>query len=58
MILATLSGTPTWSTRRLGSGEMTVRPEKSTRFPFIVVRDVRDSMTRTHVGNPEKAGPC
>mmetsp|Transcript_61869 Transcript_61869/g.108729 ORF Transcript_61869/g.108729 Transcript_61869/m.108729 type:complete len:241 (+) Transcript_61869:86-808(+) len=31
--LATSSGTPTWCTCRFGSGEMTVRPEKSTRFP-------------------------
>ena len=33
MFLAMCSGTPTSSMRRLGSGEMTVRPEKSTRFP-------------------------
>ena len=34
-ILATSSGTPTSSMRRLGSGEMTVRPLKSTRFPAL-----------------------
>ena len=32
-IFATLSGTATSSILRFGSGEMTVRPEKSTRFP-------------------------
>lgn len=32
-ILATWTGTATSSIRRLGSGEMTVRPEKSTLFP-------------------------
>lgn len=32
-ILATCTGTATSSIRRLGSGEMTVLPEKSTRFP-------------------------
>lgn len=31
--LATRSGTATSSIRRFGSGEITVRPEKSTRFP-------------------------
>ena len=29
----------TWSTRRLGSGEMTVRPEKSTRLPLRLPRN-------------------
>mmetsp|Transcript_3891 Transcript_3891/g.13707 ORF Transcript_3891/g.13707 Transcript_3891/m.13707 type:complete len:295 (-) Transcript_3891:837-1721(-) len=33
MMSATWRGTPTSSTRRFGSGEMTVRPLKSTRFP-------------------------
>ena len=33
IILATKTGTPTWSTRRLGSGDITVRAEKSTLFP-------------------------
>lgn len=32
-ILAWCNGTQTWSMRTLGSGEMTVRPEKSTRLP-------------------------
>ena len=27
-------GTPTWSKSKLGSPEMTVRAEKSTRFPI------------------------
>mmetsp|Transcript_10924 Transcript_10924/g.28760 ORF Transcript_10924/g.28760 Transcript_10924/m.28760 type:complete len:229 (+) Transcript_10924:49-735(+) len=31
--MQTLLGTPTWEMERFGSGEMTVRPEKSTRFP-------------------------
>ena len=32
-IIAMCKGTPTWSILRFGSGEMTVRPEKSTRLP-------------------------
>lgn len=36
---ATRSGTATSSMRRFGSGEMTVRPEKSTRFPERLPRN-------------------
>jgi hypothetical protein len=32
-VVATCTGTPTSSMRRFGSGEMTVRPLKSTRLP-------------------------
>ena len=35
---AILLGTPTWYSLRLGSGVMTVRPEKSTRFPIKLPR--------------------
>ena len=34
MFWAIVLGTPTWSIRRLGSGVMTVRAEKSTRLPI------------------------
>jgi hypothetical protein len=34
MFCAIVLGTPTWSIRRLGSGVMTVRAEKSTRLPI------------------------
>ena len=40
---AMLRGTPTWSMRRFGSGVMTVRPEKSTRFPIRLPR-IRPSL--------------
>lgn len=33
-IMATWTGTATWSMRKFGSGEITVRPLKSTRFPL------------------------
>jgi len=35
---AMVRGTPTWSIRRFGSGVMTVRAEKSTRFPIRLPR--------------------
>mmetsp|Transcript_13850 Transcript_13850/g.33183 ORF Transcript_13850/g.33183 Transcript_13850/m.33183 type:complete len:279 (-) Transcript_13850:980-1816(-) len=38
IILAMCMGTPTSSMRRLGSGEITVRPEKSTRLPLRLPR--------------------
>lgn len=34
MLAAIERGTPTWSICKLGSGVMTVRAEKSTRFPI------------------------
>ena len=38
-VCVTGQGRGTWSTRRLGSGEMTVRPEKSTRLPLRLPRN-------------------
>lgn len=38
MFWAILLGTPTWSIRKLGSGVMTVRAEKSTRLPIKLPR--------------------
>lgn len=38
-IFATRSGTPTWWIIKLGSGEITVRAEKSTRFPDRLPRN-------------------
>lgn len=38
-IMATWRGTATWSIRKFGSGEMTVRPLKSTRLPLKLPRN-------------------
>ena len=43
MFCATERGTPTWSIRKFGSGVMTVRAEKSTRFPIKLPR-IRPSL--------------
>mmetsp|Transcript_21938 Transcript_21938/g.54256 ORF Transcript_21938/g.54256 Transcript_21938/m.54256 type:complete len:285 (-) Transcript_21938:948-1802(-) len=54
--LATCSGTPSSSMRRFGSGEMTVRPEKSTRFPLRLPRN-RPCLPLRRCTNPRSGLP-
>mmetsp|Transcript_134724 Transcript_134724/g.430454 ORF Transcript_134724/g.430454 Transcript_134724/m.430454 type:complete len:253 (+) Transcript_134724:1425-2183(+) len=56
MRLATHSGTTNSSTLTFGSGEMTVRPEKSTRFPLRLPRN-RPSLPFSRAHNDRMGRP-